>query len=253
MQKSGFTLLELSIVLVIIGLIIGGITVGQEMIKQAELQRAGKQLSETMTSIHTFRLKYNALPGDFTKASQYWTAQCTDQASPANGCNGNGDGQIMNVSPLAIEQIRAFQHLSLAGMVSGNYTGLAPSTTRYEVAPDTVPAGAVRGSSITFQTANNPVYGKKLNGIYLALSGNEGCNVFNSAGLLSAADAKSLDDKIDDGVADNGILYVIRGRPVAGGCATFLPNCVTADPTASAASFNFSVGDPNCRVLYWYQ
>ena len=90
-MRQGFTLLELSIVLVIIGLIVGGVTVGSEMIRQSQLQRIGKDAQTYLTAVNTFKLKYNALPGDFSRGYDYWGNNCA--ASAAN-CNGNADNSI---------------------------------------------------------------------------------------------------------------------------------------------------------------
>ena len=63
-HRRGFTLIELSIVLVIIGLIVGGIVVGRELIKVAELRAILAQKDKFTAAVNTFKIKYNALPGD---------------------------------------------------------------------------------------------------------------------------------------------------------------------------------------------
>jgi prepilin-type N-terminal cleavage/methylation domain-containing protein len=63
-HEEGFTLVELSIVLVIIGLIIGGVLVGQDMIKAAEIRSTVSQIQSYDTAANTFRDKYEYVPGD---------------------------------------------------------------------------------------------------------------------------------------------------------------------------------------------
>ena len=63
-KNKGFTLIELSIVLVIIGLIVGGVLVGQDLIKAAEIRATVSQVEGYNSAVNTFRLKYNGLPGD---------------------------------------------------------------------------------------------------------------------------------------------------------------------------------------------
>ena len=102
-QEHGFTLLELSIVLVIIGLIIGGITVGQDLIRSAELQRLTADINKYKVALNAFKLKYNQLPGDMKNATSYWPTECLDVGSnacdnaeilPSNfsGVSGSGGG-----------------------------------------------------------------------------------------------------------------------------------------------------------------
>ena len=105
----GFTLLELSIVMVIIGLIIGGITVGQDMIRSAELNSVVSNFQKYQTAVNAFKLKYSALPGDMDNASSYWP---TCDATPAN-CDGDNDGLIQSEL--------AWLHLSLSEIIPGSY------------------------------------------------------------------------------------------------------------------------------------
>ena len=89
-RKSGFTLIELSIVLVIIGLIIGGVLVGQDLINAATIRAQISQIEKYNTAVRAFELKYGYLPGDMpaTAANAYgfWAGD------GAVGCNGASRG-----------------------------------------------------------------------------------------------------------------------------------------------------------------
>ena len=112
-KQSGFTLVELSIVLVIIGLLTGMVTVGQSMIKQAKLRAVISEVQQYKAAIYTFKDKYGQLPGDFTMATNFWGSDTA---------NGNGDGEIHVTSTSGWESLRVFEHMSLASIISGNYT-----------------------------------------------------------------------------------------------------------------------------------
>lgn len=131
--KRGFTLIELSIVLVIIGLIVGGVLVGQDLIKAAEIRKAAKQLEQYRTAVQAFRLKYNCIPGDCPTATQVWgAASWSDCGGSGNSviteetCDGNGDNSIFSTSAAftATEEHRFWQQLSLAKLIDGHYTGV---------------------------------------------------------------------------------------------------------------------------------
>ena len=99
--RSGFTLIELSIVLVIIGLLVGGVLVGKDLIEAASLRKQGSQIQEIVASVNTFRLKYNCVPGDCQFAQQLFgtAAGCpidinSYSVTNSGTCNGNGDGSV---------------------------------------------------------------------------------------------------------------------------------------------------------------
>src|SRR5690348_3505636 len=85
-RRAGFTILEMSLVLILIGLIVGGVVAGQEMVKSAKLRSQVSQLEQYGAAVNTFRTKYNAWPGDLGSAINFFPA-----LTPAV-CNG-GTGQ----------------------------------------------------------------------------------------------------------------------------------------------------------------
>ena len=91
--KHGFTLIELSVVLVIIGLIVGGVMVGQNLIEASKIRAQINQIEEIETQINTFKLKYNCLPGDCSSATSFFGA--TYGANTV--VDGNDDGIIRSI------------------------------------------------------------------------------------------------------------------------------------------------------------
>jgi len=89
-KRGGFTLIELSIVLVIIGLLVSGVLVGRDLIAAAELRSQISQIEGYNTAVRTFQLKYGGLPGDLS-ADKVDAFGFT--ATPyRNGTKGEGDG-----------------------------------------------------------------------------------------------------------------------------------------------------------------
>src|SRR5258708_1954073 len=89
-SAQGFSLVELSIVIIIISFIIAGIAAGTSLIYQASINSVITDLQSTQTSYNNFILRYNAIPGDFANAASYW-ANCTSTTGTNIDCNGNGN------------------------------------------------------------------------------------------------------------------------------------------------------------------
>lgn len=136
-HRTGFSLVELSIVLVIIGLLTGGILAGQSLIRAAEIRAVIAEYQRYSTAVQTFRDKYQATPGDMVNATLFWgkdNASCssaTGTAATPGTCNGNGDGVLQQATATNAtgEIFQVWKQLALAGLVEGNYTGLAGPIT----------------------------------------------------------------------------------------------------------------------------
>ena len=108
-SEHGFTLVEIAIVMVIIGLLIGGVLKGQAMIQNAKVKRVAKQADELRAAVMSFYDKYGMYPGDENLAA----------IPPGTDGEGNGSGQING----GAEQYEVFRDLQLAGLISGVYNG----------------------------------------------------------------------------------------------------------------------------------
>ena len=107
LRQKGFTLVEIAIVLVIVGLLLGGVMKGQELINSAKTRALVSKLKSVEVAWNTFTDRYQAKPGDFNQAVR-------DLGGPT--VNGNGDGFVY-----INEANDVWSHLSAAGLISGNY------------------------------------------------------------------------------------------------------------------------------------
>ncbi|MDR0634431.1 MAG: prepilin-type N-terminal cleavage/methylation domain-containing protein [Azoarcus sp.] len=118
-RQTGFTLVEISIVLVVIGLLLGGVLKGQELIDSAKVKNLAQDFRTVPMLINAYQDKFRALPGDDSRAT---THVCPASTS---GCtaNGNADGRIGGNWDDGVEQpseaIRFWQHIRLANLAAG--------------------------------------------------------------------------------------------------------------------------------------
>ncbi len=107
-EERGFTLVEMAIVLIIIGILVGGILKGMAMVQEAKVKRIVKSADELRAAVMTFYDKYGMYPGD----------ENSNNFPPGDHHRGNGDGQISYG-----EADMLFEDLVNAGIISGNYDG----------------------------------------------------------------------------------------------------------------------------------
>jgi prepilin-type N-terminal cleavage/methylation domain-containing protein len=252
-MKNAFSLVELSIVLVILGLLTGGILTGQNLIRAAELRSVTSQFQAYQTATMTFRQKYFALPGDIRNATDFWeeAATCpgalatpsTDQST----CNGDGNGLIQNQEIVSgntsDEMFRFWQHLANAGLIEGSYTGVrAHATNQYSEIGWNVPKGKIGASG--WSTYHWPdttinVYPESY-GQFMVLGADTGTSV-TSAPILYAEEMWNIDKKIDDGLPAYGIVF---SRD-----STARPDCVTST-TASDATYKLDSDEIGCSAYF---
>jgi prepilin-type N-terminal cleavage/methylation domain-containing protein len=120
--KQGFSLVELSIVIVIIGLLVGGIMSLQTYVANSKLNTMMNESKIYISAFNQFQTRYNAPPGDYASASSAW--------SGAGNGDGNGLIRANGGAGNTAEYYYAFQHLALAGFIQGSYTGAANGILR---------------------------------------------------------------------------------------------------------------------------
>ncbi len=114
-KQHGFTLVEIAIVLVVIGLLLGGVMKGQEIIKNAKIKNIENSINGMIASVATYQERYHALPGDDPRADSRWSG----------AGKGDGDGKVENGNGTD-EGEYFWDHLRRAGIIPGS--GDAPPT-----------------------------------------------------------------------------------------------------------------------------
>ena len=179
--RRGFTLVEIAIVLVIIGVLLGGVLKGQELINNARVKNLANEFRSTQTAIFAFQDKFRALPGDYAGAAATWPS-----GSPAS--SGDGNGIIAGA-----ETTQAWDHLRRAGLLTGS--GAATPVNTF--------SGAMAISSTTAADLVTGMPG----------------SVRVCAGNVPGPLARQLDIAMDDGNATGGNVRAVVGNAAGAGTA----------------------------------
>jgi prepilin-type N-terminal cleavage/methylation domain-containing protein len=220
-QQSGFTLVEIAIVLVIIGLLLGGILKGQELINSAKVKNLANDFRVIPTYIYAYQDKFKALPGDDPAAATHVTG-ATNATTPA-GSQGNGviNGN-WNSTTNTDESFLFWQHVRLSNLAAGP-TDVAD--------PTYIPTNAVGGKlgissaatgqfQITTPTAMTGTY--------------QVC----SSGILGKF-AKQLDIQMDDGNTQTGSMRTTADIPNGSPGTAALTTATVDDATSYTVCMTF--------------
>lgn len=246
--QKGFTLVELAIVLVIIGLIVSSVLVGQDLIKAAQLRATVRQLQEFQVGVNTFIGKYNGIPGDLLAA----TATSFGLTGAGTGADGNGTitdtGGATTIAAYTSEIENFWSQLTTPGkeLIAGSYSGAACS-------------GCVAGTdfpSMKFGAGGWGVYG--VSGVNYFVAGAASpstTTATTTANVFIPMDAYNIDTKIDDGQPNVG--NVKAGSAGATFVSTLAPTttantgCVSA--TASTGIYTYAAPGAACYLQFQMQ
>lgn len=180
-RQSGFTLVEIAIVLVIIGLLLGGVLKGQEMIANSRYKSLAKDIESYKAAFYTFQDRFGAMPGDFTLASTR-----LNTAAPNGGTGNMGTINNGNCNAATSESCYVWQHLRYANLISGDPT-------------------------LTGANANpNHAYGGIMQGMFTATVGGR-AGVWLAVNGIPADVAARYDREYDDGNGGSGLVFCQNG------------------------------------------
>jgi len=200
-QQSGFTLVEIAIVLVIIGLLLGGILKGQELINSAKAKSLANDFRNVPVYIYAYQDKFRAIPGDDKVADTHVTG-ATNPAGATTAGNGRIEGKWDSTNA-ADESVLFWQHIRLAGLATGDTTAGAGMPTNAD-------GGRIGVSS------DKPFTDATFNGSYYLCSKG-----------IRGQFAKQIDLQIDDGKTDQGSIRV--GTATGAAASTTTASIVDTD------------------------
>jgi prepilin-type N-terminal cleavage/methylation domain-containing protein len=256
-SQSGFSLVELAVVLAVIGLLVGGTIAGGSLIRSAKLQSLISDITQIRSAANQFKTQYNALPGDMVNATSYWgiaagstgnDSACQAQATTdGKTCNGDGNRRIGPTAGGVDERYRFWQHLTNANLFPGNYTGVALTTP---VVGTNLPGSKFDPSGYFMTRYANPISGDS--GFFdRPTAGNSlffGAWVSgNWTGILTPAEAFRVDSKMDDGKPGTGSI----GTQWQGFGQSALPCSKATSGSDIGASYNLPDKGQDCILYIW--
>jgi len=236
---AGFSLIEISVVLVVVALVVGAVVITGELKNAAELRAVIREIRKFETAVHTFKAKYHALPGDIPDALDYWP-QCNETSTYY--CNGDGDG-IIDIDTGVDEGLQAWQHLSLAGLIESKYQGHRTVATGQRLIPGfNVPPMPMRGGGLRILCQETPVswYGTFGNHYQFGAPLSLQLNGY----VLTPKEAYTIDLKMDDGISRSGKVETRGG----GG----LPCVVSNGVLGPGWNYNLARTDVVCELRFFW-
>jgi hypothetical protein len=240
-RRSGFSLLEIAIILLLVGLIAGGIKVGEEMLLAARDRNVAKQFQEYANATILFKNKYECIPGDCAQAIELGVGTL----------NGDGNGLIFEGYgvPYYYEAYQFWQHLSRSGLINGNYSGSWGWADGLYYQVNGINGPLVKGEDPKWGFwANSTPYmlyaggsvKPRPNGVFIMIT--KFSTSWNQSNVMPPWRAQQLDAKMDDGLPFTGKV-VHSGHTVcmSPGWPTSNAYAVNTYKTGNLCTINYTV------------
>lgn len=262
MNIKGFTLIELSIVIVIMGLIIGGILVGRDLIASAGIRAQVSQIEKYNSTVHAFRNKYGGIPGDLTRTEAAGFGLYYITYGPYIGNAGYGDNngiinsRVAGITSFAGEPFMFWRQLSDAGMIDGSYGSFL--NTAAECAAGGTPNSFFPQTKIgkahieTNSPGNGVNYFVIANILTISSCGVGGGGHNTNANALTAQEAYAIDSKIDNGFPASGVVFAINGSNDLNSYTTWTTVSAVAGCVASSA-YALTQTTQSCSLRFKFQ
>lgn len=244
-SEKGFTLVELAIVMIIIGLLIGGILKGQELVTNARVAATATQMKGYDAAVNTFRDSYSAFPGDMQNADTR-LPDCTGACGVNPTAAGTGNGRIEQNNFPAVaagnEAQKFWLHMNAANVLSG------VENVNDGLFGGSLPAANIGGGYQVSFSSDGALTGKSLAantrpGHYIALSNQPGA-IANTNGVTASDLIRRIDEKTDDGQPNSGSLLAIG--------AAAATSCAVGNDTAAANNI-YPVNGQTCGAYFRIQ
>lgn len=232
-SQRGFTLVEMAIVLVIIGLLLGGILKGQELITSARVRNIADQNSGVQAAYYGFIDRYRQVPGD-------WGQTNAVKAIPGVTTGGNANGRLdeFNGSDYT-EALALWEHLSKSHFIQGNFTGGSAAPNQDDT--DKAPRNAFNGFLMLYRSSDyyDP-----------SATPSDQLNLVLGAGIPVNVLAE-LDRKIDDGLPRSGVLrHALTTGGTFGSISESSADCV--DTGEDPPIWDIETNQQLCNAVYLY-
>ncbi len=228
LKQKGFTLIEIAIVLVIIGLLLGGVLKGQELINTARVRALNNTVDGITAAWFSFQDRYRAFPGDYTQASVNL---------PGAPTNGDGNGLVGDAGGVTspAERAMVWMHLQSAGYITGGYDNAGALVAN----PDEYGCPVTVCPDNGFGSGMNLNYGELRQGA----TGSNAHELITGRGIPVEVIAE-LDRKVDDGEPTTGAMQLgIDGSNWAGSAA-----CKTG--AAPNELYQLQIPSSNCAAIF---
>lgn len=200
-HESAFTLVEISIVIVIIALIVSAVTAGASLVRQSHLKKVITDLHNFEVAYNSFKLQYSGIAGDLINADSFWPG-CGTGATSAQ-CNGDGNKHIDNSTTANDnETLRFWQHLGLSKLIPGTYTGIGAGTNGNACTPGVnVPSMSLASDGCYFMEWKTNWTGpiSSMPGVNLIRVAGDVPNATPFGTLFYVSEIYGIDSKFDDG------------------------------------------------------